>query len=101
LIGIEGIVSVGVDFTQTSLNSIDGIKFGEKALGCGCVDGRNSLIEPAEWISDFCFEAIQTLRPNGVVVQPSSELKYLPRTYADEKIKSIGEACKLLENRMR
>lgn len=93
LLDLDGVTSLGVDFTQTSLDSIEKFRFGSKALGCGCVDGRNSLIESPDWIAKFTLEAIRTLKPSGVVVLPSSELKYLPRTYADEKIRSIGEAC--------
>ncbi len=92
LLDLEGVSEVGIDFTQTSLDSIDGIEFGEKALACGCVDGRNSLVETPEWISDYCLDAVKTLEPSGLVILPSSELKYLPRTVADEKIRAIGKA---------
>jgi methionine synthase II (cobalamin-independent) len=100
LISLDGVSAIGVDFTQTSLDSIEGMKFGEKKLACGCVDGRNSLIESPEWISSFCLEAIRTLKPRGIVVQPSCELKYLPRTFADQKVQSIGQACKILESKV-
>jgi methionine synthase II (cobalamin-independent) len=100
LIRLDGVSTIGVDFTQTSLDSIEGVRFGEKKLACGCVDGRNSLVEPPEWISSFCAEAIQTLKPSGIVVQPSCELKYLPRVFADQKIQSIGKACKILESKL-
>ena len=101
LLKLEGIAALGIDFTQTSLDSIEKLRFREKALACGCVDGRNSLIESPEWIANFCSEAIRTLKPNGIVVLPSSELKYLPRTHADEKIRSIGKACKILETKVK
>ncbi|MGI0090398.1 MAG: hypothetical protein ACREBS_01690 [Nitrososphaerales archaeon] len=97
LLELDGITALGIDFTQTSLDSVEKFKFGEKALACGCVDGRNSLVEPPEWIARFCAEAIRTLKPSGIVVLPSSELKYLPRTCADQKIRSIGKAGKILE----
>lgn len=100
LLKLTGVASIGIDFTQTSLSSIEGVSFGKIALACGCVDGRNSLIESPEWISGFCLQAIRALKPNGIVVQPSCELKYLPRFYADQKIRAIGEACKLLERKV-
>ena len=93
LLELKGVKGIGIDFTQTSLDSIEDLRFENKALGCGCVDGRNSLVEKPEWITKFCEEAVRTLKPNGLVVLPSSELKYLPRSYADEKLRSIGEAC--------
>lgn len=100
LLTLDGVVAIGVDFTQTSLRSLEKIRFKEKALACGCIDGRNSLIESPEWIADFCLEAMKTLKPQGLVILPSSELKYLPRIYADEKIKSIGKACDILQSRL-
>lgn len=93
LLELEGVKGIGIDFTQTSLDSIENLRFKNKALGCGCVDGRNSLVEKPEWIAKFCQEAIRTLKPSGLVVLPSSELKYLPRSFADEKLRSIGKAC--------
>jgi 5-methyltetrahydropteroyltriglutamate--homocysteine methyltransferase len=101
LLRLEGITALGIDFTQTSLDSIEKLRFGEKTLACGCVDGRNSLIESPEWIANFCNEAIRTLKPNGIVVLPSSELKYLPRPHADEKIKAIGRACEILTKKVK
>lgn len=101
LLSLEGASAIGVDFTQTSLKSIEKLRFKEKALACGCVDGRNSLIESPEWIADFCSEAVKILKPSGLVILPSSELKYLPRTYADEKIRSLGKASEILESRLK
>ncbi|MHB8566669.1 MAG: hypothetical protein ACYC7D_08365 [Nitrososphaerales archaeon] len=101
LIELEGPTAIGIDFTQTSLSDIEKIKFGDKkALACGCVDGRNSLLEPSEWITKYCEEAVRTLKPGGLIVLPSSELKYLPRKYADQKIRAIGEATSALNKRL-
>ena len=100
LLDLEGISEIGVDFTQTSLDSIEKVNFGEKALGCGCVDGRNSLVETPEWIAEYCLEAVRTLDPSGLVILPSSELKYLPRTVADEKIQAIGKAVSVVKKRL-
>jgi methionine synthase II (cobalamin-independent) len=96
LIRLEEFELVGVDFTQTSLASVEGLDFSQKLLGCGCVDGRNSLIESPQWISEFVKGAQDTLKPKGVVITSSTDLKYLPRKYSDEKLRSIGEAIKLL-----
>lgn len=100
LLELEGVSEVGVDFTQTSLDSIEKVRFGEKALGCACVDGRNSLIESPEWIADYCVDAVKTLEPSRLVILPSSELKYLPRTVADEKIRAIGKAVGIAKKRL-
>ena len=100
LLDLEGVSEIGIDFTQTSLDSIEGSKFDEKVLACGCVDGRNSLVESPEWISDFCLDAVKTLKPSGLVILPSSELKYLPRNVADEKIKAIGKAATIVSKKL-
>ena len=99
LVGLTGVSTVGIDFTQTSLSALDSVSLKDKALGCGCVDGRNSLIETPEWISDFCESATKQLRPSGLVIFPSCDLKYLPRVYADEKVKAIGRAARILQER--
>lgn len=100
LVDLDGIRGVGIDFTQTPLDAIEKVEFGDKELGCGCVDGRNSLVETPEWISDYCVDAVKTLKPSGLAILPSSELKYLPRSFADEKIRAIGKALSLARNRL-
>jgi len=100
LLELDGISEIGIDFTQTSLDSIEDNEFKGKSLACGCVDGRNSLVESPEWISDFCIDAVKTLNPAGLVVLPSSELKYLPRSVADEKIRAIGKAAAIVKKKL-
>ncbi len=100
LLDLEGVSEIGIDFTQTSLDSLEGSEFDEKALACACVDGRNSLVESPEWISDFCLDAVKTLKPSGLVILPSSELKYLPRNVADEKISAIGKAATIVRKKL-
>ena len=98
---LEGVGVIGVDFTQTSLADLKGIEFDGKVMGCGCVDGRNSLVESPEWIAKYCQDAVRTLKPSGLLILPSCEMKYLPRTFADKKIHSIGRAAKLLRKQMK
>ncbi len=100
LLELDGVSEIGIDFTQTSLDSIEKTDFGEKGLACGCVDGRNSLVESPEWIADYCVDAVKSLQPSGLTILPSSELKYLPRTVADEKIRTIGKAATLARKRL-
>jgi methionine synthase II (cobalamin-independent) len=100
LLELEGVSALGIDFTQTALDDVESARFGEKALGCGCVDGRNSLVESPDWISKFCLEAVRTLKPSGLVILPSSELKYLPRACADEKIGAMGQASQIVRKKV-
>ncbi|MDG6997749.1 MAG: hypothetical protein JRN15_01395 [Nitrososphaerota archaeon] len=101
LLTLDGITALGIDFTQTALDDIETCKFGDKALACGCVDGRNSLVETPEWISKFCLESVRSLKPRGLVILPSCELKYLPRTYADRKIRAIGKAAAIAQRKLK
>jgi methionine synthase II (cobalamin-independent) len=96
LIALPGVSAVGVDFTQTSLEGLSSIQFDGKKLACGCVDSRSSLVESPEWIAEFCTLALKKLNPAGLVIIPSSDLKYLPRTHADKKVVSIGRAANIL-----
>ena len=100
ILELEGVSEVGIDFTQTSLDSIEKTEFGEKGLACGCVDGRNSLVESPEWISEYCVDAVKSLEPSSLTILPSSELKYLPRPVADEKIRAIGKAATIVRKRL-
>ena len=100
LLTLNGLSALGVDFTQTSLNDIESCKFDETALACGCVDGRNSLVESPNWISKFCVESVRSLKPRGLVILPSCELKYLPRAHADAKIRAIGEASEIIRRKL-
>jgi 5-methyltetrahydropteroyltriglutamate--homocysteine methyltransferase len=101
LLELPGVSTIGIDFTQTSLSELHSMTFKDKALGCGCVNGRNSLIETPEWISDFCQSAVNSLRPSGLVIFPSCDLKYLPRVHADEKVRAIGRAARILRERRK
>lgn len=96
LLGLPGISTIGVDFTQTPIDNLSSLEFDGKGLGVGCVDARSSLVESPEWISEFCTVAFRSLKPSGLLILPSSDLKYLPRTYADQKIQAIGNAVELV-----
>ncbi len=100
LVKLENVSTIGIDFTQTSLRDISSIQFDGKSLGCGCVDGRNSLLESPEWISGFCKQASDALNPKGIVILPSSDLKFLPRTAADGKLESMSKAKNLLNSKL-
>jgi methionine synthase II (cobalamin-independent) len=96
LLGFPSISSIGIDFTQTSIDKVASIDFDGKGLGVGCVDARSSLVESPEWISDFSKHASRLLMPARLLLLPSSDLKYLPRKYADRKLEAIGKAVKIL-----
>lgn len=87
---------VGVDFCETSLESLKDYKF-TKTLSCGCVNSRSSVVESPEAISNFVEEAINLLSPVDVFVCPNSDLEFRPQNVAEKKVLNIGEAIKLLK----
>jgi methionine synthase II (cobalamin-independent) len=96
LVKLEGVSTLGIDFTQTPLTSVSAQDLDGKTLGCGCVDARSSLVESPEWISDFCFSVAKNIKSKNVVLMPSCDLKYLPRTYADRKVVAMSKASKII-----
>jgi 5-methyltetrahydropteroyltriglutamate--homocysteine methyltransferase len=100
LLNLEAVNTIGVDFTQTSIESLSSVTLDGKGLGVGCVDARSSFVESPEWISEFCIHALKKLVPSGILILPSCDLKYLPRTYADQKLIAMGAARKIVGKRI-
>jgi 5-methyltetrahydropteroyltriglutamate--homocysteine methyltransferase len=88
--------SVGVDFYATSTTSLTDHDF-NKELGCGCVDGRNSLLESPEDLRRFVADVEEQLAPKGLSITPNCDLDFLPQTVAEKKVHLLEETKKLLE----
>ncbi len=87
--------SVGLDFYATSTKSLTDHDF-NKELGCGCVDGRNSLLESPEDLRRFVSEVEEQLEPKGLSINPNCDLDFLPQTVAEKKVRLIEETKRLL-----
>jgi methionine synthase II (cobalamin-independent) len=66
----------------------------------GCLDGRNSLVEPAEHVVDFVRRVADRLEPSAIYVSASSDLELLPQATARQKLVAMGEAGRRLKERV-
>jgi 5-methyltetrahydropteroyltriglutamate--homocysteine methyltransferase len=82
---------IGLDFYATPIESLPECDF-EKELGCGCIDGRNSLLETAVDVRNFVLKVDDVLEPRGIVLCPNCDLDFLPRTIAEKKVRVLAEA---------
>jgi 5-methyltetrahydropteroyltriglutamate--homocysteine methyltransferase len=82
--------SIGVDFYATSLDSLTNVDF-NKGLGCGCIDGRNSLLESPNEIKDFVSKVREQLEPRNLLIIPNCDLDFLPQPVAEKKVHLLGQ----------
>jgi 5-methyltetrahydropteroyltriglutamate--homocysteine methyltransferase len=84
---------LGFDLTETD---VDAISPSAKGVVAGVADGRSSYVEPPWELA----KAVSTLRDRGssrLVLAPSCDLRHLPRSVADEKMRSLAATRALLE----
>ena len=87
---------VGVDFYATSIDALREYSF-SKELGCGCVDGRNSLLESPDDLKGFVKRVQSDLEPKSLSICPNSDLQFLPYPIAEKKVRMLAEAKRKLE----
>jgi 5-methyltetrahydropteroyltriglutamate--homocysteine methyltransferase len=90
--------AVGFDFIHTDLDAL-GTDWPMGIL-VGCLDGRNSLIDPAEHVVDFVRRVADRLEPSAIYVSASSDLELLPQATARQKLVAMGEAGRRLKERV-
>jgi 5-methyltetrahydropteroyltriglutamate--homocysteine methyltransferase len=83
--------SIGIDFYSTSLKAILDCKF-DKELGCGCVDGRNSLLEDPTDLVNLIHEAENIT--DDIFICPNCDLEFLPYMVARKKVQLLSETKK-------
>jgi 5-methyltetrahydropteroyltriglutamate--homocysteine methyltransferase len=87
--------AIGVDFYSTTLESLEGHHF-DKTLGCGCIDGRNSLLESPSELKEIITKVRDALEPRDLYFTPNCDLEFLPRDVAEKKVRLLSEARRLL-----
>ncbi|MGA2460532.1 MAG: hypothetical protein ABSF82_03830 [Candidatus Bathyarchaeia archaeon] len=87
--------SVGVDFYATSVESIAEHTF-NRELDCGCIDGRNSLLEEPEEVAKFVRRVQDQVEPKCTTVCPNCDMDFLPHSVAEEKTRLLAEVKKRL-----
>jgi 5-methyltetrahydropteroyltriglutamate--homocysteine methyltransferase len=86
---------LGLDLYEEGLDGLGDHDF-DAVLACGCVDARNSLLESPEEISRVAEEALHKLNPKDIILCPNADLEFLPRTVAEEKVRALGLALKVV-----
>jgi 5-methyltetrahydropteroyltriglutamate--homocysteine methyltransferase len=81
---------IGLDFYATSLAALRDYSF-EKEIACGCIDGRNSLLESPEESVRFVEKVREELKPKSVSVCPNCDLAFLPHSIAEAKVRLLSE----------
>jgi 5-methyltetrahydropteroyltriglutamate--homocysteine methyltransferase len=87
--------SIGIDFYATSLGDLTDIDFTKK-MNCGCIDGRNSLLESPNDVAKFVATILEKVAPKGLVLNPNCDLDFLPRTVAEKKVRLLASASALV-----
>ena len=90
---------IGFDFLETDVRALG--SSWSKGLLIGCVDGRRSVLEPAEQIAAFVSQVAEALQPPSLYVSNNSDLELLPRDLAAEKVRRLGEAARSLNESVK
>lgn len=83
--------AVGVDFTETDLRGLPA-PWGT-GLVAGVLDGRRSVLEPADHVSDFAVRAAERLQPTSLYLTSGSDLELLGEQVARRKVELLGEVA--------
>jgi 5-methyltetrahydropteroyltriglutamate--homocysteine methyltransferase len=83
---------IGFDMTETDFRNIQP---SEKCLIAGVVNSRSSYVEKKEEIALI----VQKLKDKfeEIILCPSSDLQYIPRDYADKKMKILSDVRKIVD----
>lgn len=82
---------IGLDLYAMSVNSLSEHDF-TKELGCGCVDGRNSLLESPNELKKLVAKIEEDAEPKNVFLCPNCDLEFLPHSIAQKKVRILAEA---------
>jgi 5-methyltetrahydropteroyltriglutamate--homocysteine methyltransferase len=89
------IEAIGIDFYSTTFETLRGHDF-NKTLGCGIIDGRNSLLESPDQLKAIISNVRDQLQPRDVYLTTNCDLEFLPQSVAEKKIRLLGETRRLL-----
>jgi methionine synthase II (cobalamin-independent) len=78
---------VGFDFTQTDPHSLSSTK---KGLIAGIADARTTYLESEDELRETVEHIIEHTGAKKLTLAPSSDLRYIPRVSADEKLRRLG-----------
>jgi len=85
---------IGLDLYATPIEPLLQLDF-TRGLGCGCVDGRNSLLESPEDLSKLITRIRDELEPKDLFICPNCDLEYLPYPVAEKKVQVLSSAKRM------
>ena len=86
---------IGVDLFETDFSSIKSKS--SKTLVLGVVDSRESFVEDPRWVADTVKKFTENVNAHDLVLSSNSDLKFVPQTIATQKIESLSNASRLIE----
>ncbi|HEV2390006.1 MAG TPA: hypothetical protein VGS04_04695, partial [Nitrososphaerales archaeon] len=78
---------IGVDLTQTDDSSLPAT---QKGVIAGLIDARTTYLEDLESLATRVQAVTDRTGAKTIVLAPSSDLRYIPRVSADEKLELLG-----------
>jgi 5-methyltetrahydropteroyltriglutamate--homocysteine methyltransferase len=87
---------IGFDFTQTDPETLTGTK---KGIIAGVADARSTYLEGVEELKEKVERVADKTGSKSITIAPSSDLRYIPRVSADEKLRQLGALKKTLGGR--
>lgn len=90
--------AVGIDFVETDPEELG--SGWETGLLAGILDGRSSPIESTEGTVEFAAKVAEIVSPPSLYLSSNSELEYLPKDIADQKVARLGEVSAGLKERL-
>jgi 5-methyltetrahydropteroyltriglutamate--homocysteine methyltransferase len=86
--------AIGVDFAETDLDQLPSPW--PIGLVAGAIDGRRSVIEPADEVASFARRVLDRLGPPTLFLSSGSDLELLGPEVARRKVEVLGEAARRL-----
>jgi 5-methyltetrahydropteroyltriglutamate--homocysteine methyltransferase len=82
--------AIGIDVFSTDYSGLH--LETHKKLVLGIIDSQDSNVEDPRWIVETTGRVLKHIETRELVLQPSSDMKFVPRNVADEKIRSLIKA---------
>lgn len=85
---------IGLDLYATPIERLFELDF-TRGLGCGCLDGRNSLLESPEDLTKLVNRIRDELEPRDLYICPNCDLEYLPYSVAEKKVRVLSSVARM------
>jgi 5-methyltetrahydropteroyltriglutamate--homocysteine methyltransferase len=84
---------IGFDFTQTDPEALTSTN---KGIIAGVADSRSTYLESVDELREKVERVVEKTGSGSITLAPSSDLRFIPRVSADEKLKRLGALKKTL-----